>query len=139
DFSKKHSIFLDSGANQHVGPLQLKIDNVKEIQAKGDLQHWVGDGSNDRIVLTAKHAFFQPSGSQDFHEIAKVINGMYCMNPLTDLNDTAREAASGFIAATKLGQPHTSVFHEKDLEGPFFMSASQEVVEAGRRISNISK
>ncbi|KAJ3189080.1 hypothetical protein HDU82_004001, partial [Entophlyctis luteolus] len=30
DCSKKHSIFLDSGANQHVGPLQLKIDNVKE-------------------------------------------------------------------------------------------------------------
>ena len=171
-FSKKNSIFLDSGANQHVGPMQLEIGNVTEvtnaqsivgatnnnaqIQARGDLEHWVGgelvkfsgllkcdrvtdtliscskwlDGTQDRIVLTAKNAFYQKHGSQDLHEIARVVNGMYCMNPLAEVNEHARDVAADFIATTKLGQPHNiPVFHDKSHAAPLVMSTTGDAVK----------
>ncbi|KAJ3112296.1 hypothetical protein HK100_002386, partial [Physocladia obscura] len=61
--------------------------------------------TNNRIVLTAKHAFYQEAGSSEAHEIARVIDGMYCMNPLKSLG-IAKKATSSFICTTEANLPH---------------------------------
>ncbi|KAJ3245392.1 hypothetical protein HDU77_009486 [Chytriomyces hyalinus] len=85
---------LNSRASKHIAPVEFALDNVTEM--KGNLVHNTDD---DRIVLTASHAFYQSANSSECHEIARVIGGMYCMLPLEKIHDTARASSCQLLAA----------------------------------------
>ncbi|KAJ3187231.1 hypothetical protein HDU82_004170, partial [Entophlyctis luteolus] len=110
-------------------PLALTdaTNNITPIQFEGDFSHNIGGkvvnfskavvvdkasdvlisasqwlaGTDDRIILTEGSAFFQAANSNTGHEIAKVVNGMYCMNPIASLPASAKAAWVDLIASNK--------------------------------------
>jgi hypothetical protein len=140
DFLNKHSIYLDSGANRHVVPVELEVQSVKKvtipyvisdatnnrtpIKLEGNFSHMTAGkevkftdalvcdkvtdvliscshwlkGTENRIILTADHAYFQEEGVPGLHEIARVVCGMYCMLPL-DFIEKGQQAAIDMIRA----------------------------------------
>ncbi|KAJ3091625.1 hypothetical protein HK100_007133 [Physocladia obscura] len=113
-----HAKSKDCGANRHVNTKYYITDatnNHTPVQFEGTFTHDIG-GTEDRIILTAKHAFYQKAGSSESHEIAKVIDGMYHMNPLTTLKEDALVPAAKFICTTEAKESHTlPVFCAKGL------------------------
>jgi hypothetical protein len=146
----ENPVYLDSGANQHVVPQELIMEGVREvrvpyiltdatnnqtvIQMEGDFSHSTGD---DRIILTASHAYHQSANSKDLHEIARVVNGMYCMNPLERIDGKAKEAAAHLIHCSNLGTPtsHYDVIKEPGTSSryskPRLFTYQSEVEQAG--------
>ncbi|KAI8609110.1 hypothetical protein BC830DRAFT_1173835 [Chytriomyces sp. MP71] len=72
------------------GPVQLLSTKSK---IEGAFDHTVG-GTNNCIILTADHAFYQAKDDKELHEVARQINGMYCMHPLDQLKNADAQAAA---------------------------------------------
>jgi hypothetical protein len=157
----KTTVYLDCGANQHVTPLELAMDGVREVsrpyvintatnnksivKMEGDFTHYVGgksvtfknalpcenvtdtliscskwlSGTGDRIILTATDAFHQEANTKRLKQIARVVNGMYCMSPLATLDNQPQQATAHLIHSSKLGRP-TSRFNVVTDEGVSF-------------------
>ncbi|KAJ3381311.1 hypothetical protein HDU80_001856, partial [Chytriomyces hyalinus] len=119
---------VDSGASKHVGPVELALDNVTEMQ--GDLAHNSGD---DRIILTSSNAYYQAAGDSTMHQIAKVVSGMYCMAPLRKIHEVAKVSACQLITKS---MPPTLTIQRQPTPGvkryikPRLLVSQDEVAEA---------
>ena len=71
----------------NVGTEQVTLQDVLHCPGLSDTlispSYWLRN-SADRIVLTDRHAYFRPAGTDNHFEIARVIDGMYHIIPLVD-------------------------------------------------------
>ncbi|KAJ3191880.1 hypothetical protein HDU82_003374, partial [Entophlyctis luteolus] len=110
----------------------LVLDKATDVLIS--VSQWLA-GTEDRIVLTAGSAFYQAAGSKDCHEIAKVVNGMYCMNPLATITEPMALAATvDLLGSTSSGdKPSISVFSVERRYSKVLALASHEDMEAVAR------
>jgi len=120
-------------------------NNKSIVQMEGDFTHYVGgklvtfknalpcenvtdtliscskwlSGTGDRIILTATDAFYQEANTKRLKQIARVVNGMYCMSPLATLDAQPQQATAHLINSSKSGRP-TSLFNVVTDEGVSF-------------------
>jgi hypothetical protein len=116
-------------------------DNHTHIQIQGDLDHVCGGkvvtfknllltdkvpdtlisvtewlkGTEDRIILTKDAAFHQAAGSNERHQIARVIKGMYHMMPLAKM-DNKPQSASAKMIRSAISKENSGILVQK-LEG----------------------